>query len=108
ETLYEIAAIEGSCIMQEFCIFNPKDYSNTISISEDEYTSLVNAKSKLQNFLYIEEKLNFVIENYLDLEKEILNITLNKMVRPINNIEWSASVEEIHQINRRIINFLTT
>ncbi len=92
----------------QYCLYDVKATSTRLIIKKNEYDELVNAKSKLQAFLYIEEKLNIVLENYLELEQELLNISFSNLVTPFTNIKWEQYVNEIHKINRRIINLLTT
>ncbi|MFC5528716.1 hypothetical protein [Cohnella yongneupensis] len=58
--------------------------------------------------LKVEEKLNFLIENYSELEKDIVNVSFNKMISPLYSSDWTLSIGDIHLINRRMINFLTT
>lgn len=93
---------------KNFCIYCPIKPKDIIQITNDEYEELKKAKFMLQQYLYIEEKLNFIIENYLELEKEILNISISNLVTPLSSREWTNSVDEIHKVNRRIINLLTT
>jgi hypothetical protein len=79
-----------------------------IMISSEKYEQLIISKQKLVSMMKVEEKLNLLIENYMELEKEILNVSFNKMISPIYSIDWTLSISDIHLINRRIINFLTT
>lgn len=81
---------------------------NFISLSEEEFTLLKEAKQKLSEVLHIEEKFNFIIENYLEFERELVNITLSKMIFPVYISDWSLSANDIHLVNRRIVNLLTT
>jgi len=81
---------------------------NIVEIEKDDYDRISIAKQSLVNMLYIEEKFNFIVENFLELEQELVKVTLNKMYFPIYSFDWSMSVSDIHLINRRIINLLTT
>lgn len=77
-----------------------------IEISGEEYQNTRTAKRKLAEALNIEEKLNFVLENYVEYERELLNSSLDSMM--FSGRDWSYTVNEIHQVNRRLINLLTT
>lgn len=57
---------------QEYILYDPRSSANHVFIQAEEYDQLVNARTKPQLFLYMEEKLNFVIENYIELEKRLL------------------------------------
>lgn len=82
--------------------------SNLILISEKKYHDIINARLNLVKALIIEEKFNLLIENYLEFEKELTNITFDKMLFPNHILDWLISVNDIHLINRRLINLLTT
>jgi hypothetical protein len=77
-----------------------------IEISREEYENARTAKQKLAEALNIEEKLNFILENYVEYERELLNSSLDSLM--FAGRDWSYSVNEIHKINRRLINLLTT
>ena len=81
-----------------------REYS--VVISSKNFESVKLAKEHLLNALFIEEKLNLVLENYAELEKELLKLTVDSILFPNN--KWSASADERNIINRRIINLLST
>lgn len=91
----------------EYCLFIP-NADNTIVIRMDRYERLIKAKHYLVSILQVEEKINFLIENYSELEKDLLNVSFNKMISPVYSTDWTLAIGDIHLINRRIINFLTT
>jgi hypothetical protein len=91
----------------EYCLFKPTT-DNNIVISKEKYERLIKAKHYHVSMLQVEEKINFLIENYSELEKDLLNVSFNKMISPLYSTDWTLSIGEIHLINRRIINFLTT
>lgn len=97
----------GNIMAVEYCLFGLNSDINII-ISSEKYERLINSKQKLVSMMKVEEKLNLLIENYMELEKDILNVSFNKMISPIYSIDWTLSIADIHLINRRIINFLTT
>jgi len=76
-----------------------------IEISEAEYFELQKARNILSNALAIEEKYEIVITNYLDFEKEILNITANYMIR--DHIDYSDFFKVRLNLNVKLVNLLT-
>ena len=91
----------------EYCLFKPT-YDFNLIITKEQYCRLIEVKQYLVSMLKVEEKLNLLIENYLELEKDILNVSFNKMISTIYSTDWTLAIGDIHLINRRIINFLTT
>jgi len=75
-------------------------------ISEDIYKNLLLSKSNLFQVLFIEEKLDLVVENYTEYEMELLNSSIHQMLYHNNN--WSSYSNDINRISRRIVNLLTT
>jgi hypothetical protein len=80
-------------------------YKLFIAISEEEYQAISNAKKKLLEALYLEEKLDIVIENYLEFEMELLASSTRQMVNRGQNYSWFQ--EEINKLNRRVVNLLS-
>lgn len=92
-----------------YVTFVPKTPPKVLhEISPEQFNSLKTARESLTNVLYIEEKFNFIVDNFMDLEQDLLQVTLNAMYFPKRMVDWTHTVTEIHLINRRIINFLTT
>jgi hypothetical protein len=80
--------------------------SVTIKITEQEYNKIKTAKNNLLEILYIEEKFDIFVDNYLEFEMDLLNYAARHMVRGINT---HAGLQiGLNQINRRIINLLST
>lgn len=77
-----------------------------IDISCEHFKLLKLAKKNLFEALYIEDKLNLVLENYAEFEQELFNHAINNML--FSTDDWSSKVNEIHTVNRRIVNLLTT
>ncbi len=76
-----------------------------IEISEDEYGKLKAAKEALFQTLYMEEKLDIVLENYFEFEETVLKSALKHMLFRNQDYNWYQS--EKRMISRRIINLLT-
>lgn len=77
-----------------------------VEISENEFIGLKEARKNLIEVLFLEQKLDVVIENYREFEMEILSSTTTSMIS--RNFEWGHFSDEINRFNRRIINLLTT
>jgi len=80
--------------------------STFIDVSADDFSRAKSAKSHLMESLYIEEKLNYVLENFVEFERELLDAALDNVV--FSDIAWTKSVSELHAVNRRIVNLLAT
>ena len=78
-----------------------------LELEEDEYTSLINAKNILSIALNIEEKYDVALCNYMEFEKEQLNITMDNLVNNIH-FDYIRTYEMLSILNRRLINFLST
>ncbi len=76
-----------------------------LEMSENDFISLKEARKNLIEVLYLEQKLDVVIENYREFELEILSSTTTSMIS--RNFEWGYFSDEINKFNRRIINLLT-
>jgi hypothetical protein len=77
-----------------------------IDLTKDEFEKIKTAKSKSSLALSVEEKFKLLLENYEEFEKELLDLTLTAALFSAG--DWSAGQDEIHSINRRVINLLTT
>ena len=76
-----------------------------IDLSQAEFESIREAKTNLVMALNVEEKLNLVLENYAELEREMLGIAADHLL--FQNHNWSSFVGEVHLISRRIVNLLS-
>lgn len=76
-----------------------------VDISAEEFASLKAARPVLSNAFAIEEKYEIVIANYLDLEKQLLDIAATNSVRAMHGY---AELFEIRSVlNIRLVNLLT-
>lgn len=90
--------------MAQYAVVGLKGYC--VEISNEDFDLLRMARTHLFEALSIEEKLNLVLENYAEFEQELFNCSVNNML--FQATDWSSSIDEIHVVNRRIINLLTT
>jgi hypothetical protein len=81
---------------------NPGD----VDISREQFDDAKTARKGLLEALSIEEKFDILSENYFEFERDLLEITLRNSM--FSGRDWSSSKGEIHLIDRRIINLLTT
>lgn len=77
-----------------------------IKISEEEFTILRKSRQILSNALAIEEKYEMLISNYLTLEKQMLCLSSELMIR--SNLDYREFFEETQAINLCMVNLLTS
>lgn len=77
-----------------------------IEISADEFEESKLARRNLLDILAIEEKLAFLLANYSEFERELLNLALNFMM--VSDHDWSSLIGDLQTINLRLINLFTT
>lgn len=77
-----------------------------VPITEKGFTRTRLARDRSHRVLDIEEKLDMVLQNYVEYEHELLQITLRSAL--FNPGGWSDFRDIIHQINRRLVNLLST
>lgn len=78
----------------------------SIKIEPEFVFSIMNSTDKLKVFLSIEEEYDFIVGNYLDLEKEILSIILKDSIKKPTGIY--VIYENSRLISRKVLNFLTS
>lgn len=77
-----------------------------LDIDENKFNNLKQAKNCLSAALAIEEKYELLLSNYLDLEKECLNVTSDCMVR--SSTDYAGFFDIRLAFNRRVVNLLTS
>lgn len=77
-----------------------------IEISKEDFFAYKEAQEILSNCLWIEEKYEILISNYLDLEKEILGLTTSRMIR--DDQDYSGFFDIRLMLNIRLVNLLTS
>jgi hypothetical protein len=76
-----------------------------VEVTEPEFREAKAAKTKLVHALFIEEKLDYVLGNFCEVERQLLDAALDNML--FSDLSWSKGVAEVHTISRRIVNLLT-
>lgn len=77
-----------------------------IEISEREFYALKAARNTLSNAFAIEEKYEIVISNFLDLEKQLLDVAATNAVRDTRGYAEFFEVKSV--LNIRLVNLLTS
>jgi hypothetical protein len=77
-----------------------------LDISPEQFSETKTAWRGLIQALGVEENFDILNENYFEFENELLGMTLRNMI--FSDRDWLSSKSEIHLVDRRIINFLTT
>lgn len=77
-----------------------------VELSRSEYLEIKKAKKNLLNALFIEQKFDLVLDNYLEFETSLLDLTAKEMVRGAK--DYSAFQTDTTLVNRRIINLLSS
>ncbi len=75
-----------------------------VEITEDEYEKIANARQTLSAALNMEESYDLAIGNFLDLEKELLLLTVEKVVD--HRFDYQRAYELTSTLNRRTVNFI--
>jgi hypothetical protein len=81
------------------------NFSRVIEISEQDFLIIKAARSRLAEYLYIEEKFDLVVENYLEFETELLTSSVRHMLPRDQDYKWFQNHRT--RLNRRIVNLLT-
>jgi hypothetical protein len=82
------------------------DCRDSIDTTSDQFDAAKLAKERLIEALGVEEKFNLLLENYAEFETALLGISLRRTI--FMGQDWSESQNDIHTVNRRIVNLLTT
>jgi hypothetical protein len=80
-------------------------YGHFVDISKEEYQAIGASKKNLIEALYLEQKLDMVVEDYFEFEMELLATSTRQMVQRNQDYYWFQ--EEINRLNRRIVNLLS-
>jgi hypothetical protein len=78
--------------------------TSTVPISENEHQELSAARKSLRDALFLEEKFDLVLSNYLELETDLLTIAARDMVH--NDPDDEPMHADRNLMNRRLVNLL--
>lgn len=76
-----------------------------VQLSENEYQAIKRAQEGLLESLFIEEKYDLVVENYLELEETLLESVVRHMILSGQDYRWFQVEHSL--FNRRLVNLLT-
>ncbi|MFG0528972.1 hypothetical protein ACF8FB_01285 [Pseudomonas sp. yb_2] len=75
-----------------------------LKITEGEYSQIASSRQTLSAALNMEESYDLAIGNFLDLEKELLLLTAEKVVD--HRFDYQRAYELTSTLNRRTVNFI--
>jgi hypothetical protein len=76
-----------------------------VDLSIEEYDGLKEAKRNTLVLLGVEEKFDMVVANFLEYERDLLELALMYAAR--HDLTWSSSLDDIGLVNRRVANCLS-
>lgn len=79
--------------------------NNCQEITCERFEFLKTLKTSLSEALAIEEKYEFIISNYLDLEREAIGLAVSHMVT--DQTEYSDFFEALLSLNKHVVNLLS-
>jgi len=83
------------------------DNGGFVPIDCNEFSEIRLARDGLLTALGIEEKFDLLIENYAEYEIALLSISTDHMLHA-NGQSWCSAIGNLHVVNRRLSNLLTT
>src|ERR1051326_8629214 len=79
--------------------------SDLIEVGPDEYADMRSVKNALVTMIGVEQKFDFLFENYADYERELLELSLRRALYQEN--EWRGFQDDISSVSRRLANLLS-
>jgi hypothetical protein len=76
----------------------------SVSITEEEFARVKKAKVNYLIIIGIEEKLDLLLENYVEFESGLLSLSLRRAV--FSDFDWGGLMDDIQATNRRLANLL--
>jgi hypothetical protein len=76
-----------------------------VAIPESQYKSIVHARDQLLVLLFLEQKFDLVIENFLELETELLSSSARYLMHGETDFHWFQNEKAL--LNRRLFNLLS-
>lgn len=100
------ASISDSVMKADFGLARIVYGSNAfVAISELEYENIKTAKAVLSECLFIEEKFDFIVGNFFELEATLLQSSADDMILSGHDHRWFEVQRSL--LNRRLMNLLT-
>ncbi len=76
-----------------------------VEIDPEEYREITDARNLLLESLFIEQKFDLLIDNYLEFETVLLEIGARELVR--GSGDWADFQDQRNHLNRRVVNLLS-
>lgn len=76
-----------------------------VVLSQSEYDDIKRARDLLLQGLFIEQKFDLLIDDYLEFETEVLEIAARELVRGTRG--WTEFQDQRNHMNRRVVNLLS-
>lgn len=76
-----------------------------IKLSKQEYEDIKDSRNILLESLFIEQKFDLLIDDYLEFETELLEIGARELVR--GSGAWTEFQDQRNHMNRRVVNLLS-
>jgi hypothetical protein len=76
-----------------------------VRLTEAEYAQIREKRDLLLEILYVEQKFDLLLDNYLEFETDLLQSCAREMVRGVSS--WTEFQDETNQLNRRVVNLLS-
>jgi hypothetical protein len=83
------------------------DQNFFLDITEEDFVKLRTARTNIMEALYIEEKFDIILGNYLDLELGLLSASAHRMIRPWQEYQ-ETQIEKNMNASRRLFNLLAS
>lgn len=77
-----------------------------LPIPEAKYTAIADARMVIREALYIEQKFDFIVENYIEFEEALIKSGIQNMILGGQDYTWFRINRAL--FDRRIMNLLTT
>lgn len=77
-----------------------------LQLSKTDFDQIVFARKGLFEIVGVEEKFDLLLENYKEIEQELLNLSLRNMM--YGDLSWDTFNNQILVVNRRVLNFLSS
>ena len=77
-----------------------------VAISKEDFEAIREAKAGVVRMMLIEEKIDLLLDNYVEYEGELLQLALRSAV--LEEYGWSDFRAAVQRFNRRLANLLTT
>ena len=81
-------------------------HRHVLELTEEDFYQIRSVREYLSEALVLEELFDIVLENYVEFEQELLTLTLKDSLFFSGN--WSERIGNLHRMNRRLMNLLST